>query len=499
MPEQHPQDLVAAVDLGSNSFHMVVARLVHGQLQFVDRLRDRVALAAGLDADHRLAPEARDRALASLQRFGQRLRDFPPGTVRAVGTNTLRQARDSAAFMAQASELLGHPIEIISGREEARLVYLGVAHDVEQAEGRRLVVDIGGGSTECILGERFEPLVADSLYMGCVTWSRRFFPDGQITRDGMREAEIAARLELSSIEQRYKTVGWQAALGSSGTITAMDDILRATGSPEAGITLKGLRRIRKALLAAGHTSRVSLPGMPADRAPVLAGGLAILVAIFEGLEVAEMTAAHAALREGLLYDLLGRIRHEDVRDRTIERLQASYHVDVHHAARVERTALGLLRVVADDWGLAGPEAQRFLTWAARLHEIGLSIAYSGYQKHGAYIVENADMPGFSRDDQLLLAALIQGHRRKLLRERFKGVSPGRLPVALRLCVLLRLAVRLNRNRTARPLHIEALRVRKDRVELTFPPAWLDEHPLTRADLEAEATLLAPAGFELQIT
>lgn len=493
---QGAPSVVAAVDLGSNSFHMVVAQVGGDRLRFVDRLRERVALAEGLDASRQLTPEARARALACLVRFGQRLRDFPPGTVRAVGTNTLRQVREGEAFLAEASEALGHPIEVISGREEARLIYLGVAHDVEWKQGRRLVVDIGGGSTECIIGERYDPIVADSLYMGCVTWSRRFFPGGEITRDGMRQAEIAALAELQPIQRRYRAVGWSRCLGASGTITAVDAMLRASGWSEQGITVAGLRRLRKAMLAAGHTGRLALPGMPPDRAAVMPGGVAVLSSVFESLGIGEMTAAYAALREGLLHDLLGRFRHEDVRDDTVNRMVIRYEVDRDHAARVEATAQALLDQVGEAWGLAGEEPRRFLGWAARLHEVGLSIAWSGHHKHGAYLVEHADMPGFSREDQALLATLVLGHRRKVARDRLRALPPRQARTAQRLCGLLRLAVLLNRARTARPLPAITASATRDRLELRFPEAWLEEHPLTSTDLREEATLQASGGVEL---
>ncbi|GMV44424.1 MAG: exopolyphosphatase [Myxococcales bacterium] len=490
--------MVAAVDLGSNSFHMVVARVSGEHLRFVDRLRERVALAEGLDSARELTPEARERALACLVRFGQRLRDFPQGTVRAVGTNTLRQVRNAEELLAKASDALGHPIEVISGREEARLIYLGVAHDVEWQSGNRLVVDIGGGSTEVIIGQRHEPIVADSLYMGCVTYSRRFFPDGTITRDALRQAEIAARRELQPIERRYRAVGWRRCLGASGTITAIDDILRATGWSEQGITATGLRKLRKAVLAAGHTGRLTLPGMPPDRAAILPGGLSVLTAVFESLGIEEMTAAHAALREGLLHDLLGRLRHEDVRDATVQRLVTRYEVDREQAARVRATTHLLLEVVAADWGL-DDEARHFLGWAAQLHEIGLSVAWSGYHKHGAYLLQHADMPGFSREDQALLATLVLNHRRKLNRDRLASLPPRLLRPALRMSVLLRLAVVLNRARSARPLPPLTAQVRRDRLEVAFPPGWLEEHPMTREDLAAEAAVVAAAGIELALS
>ena len=492
----HPFDTVAAVDLGSNSFHMVVARIVQNDLLFVDRLRERVALGAGLDVHKKLTEEAQQRALACLSRFGERLRGMPPGSVRAVGTSALRMARNSRPFLARAGQELGHPIEIVSGAEEARLIYLGVAHDLSDDQSRRLVVDIGGGSTECVLGERFEALKTDSLHMGCVNWSQRFFPGGGITREAMTRARIAARLELQSMERHYRALGWQECIGSSGTIVAIDGILRESGWSERAITSKGLRKLRKALVAGGSADRLDLPGLQAERAPVLPGGVAILSAVFDGLGIEEMQASQGALREGVLYDLLGRIRHEDLRDQTIRRFSERYHVDMVQSGRVQRTALALLAQAERGWDLPHEVGAQFLVWASRLHEIGLSLSHNGYHRHGAYIVENSDMPGFSRTDQAILAALIEGHRRKLVLARFDALPPALSRLALRLCLIVRLAVLLNRSRGQTPAPEVGLAPRKNGYQLTTPDGWLETNPLSRADLEQEAERLAAAGFEL---
>ncbi|TAH38096.1 MAG: exopolyphosphatase [Planctomycetota bacterium] len=495
MPETLP-DAVAAVDLGSNSFHMVVARVVQGQVHIVDRLRERVALAEGLDQRREITEEAQNRALACLERFGQRLRDMPRGSVRAAGTSALRQARNAQAFLGRARRALGHPIEILPGTEEARLIYLGVIHSLSNGNGRRLVVDIGGGSSECILGEGLETLLTDSLYMGCVNYSLRFFSGGEISAARLDKAEIAAALELEPIQRRYQALGWERAVGSSGTILAVDEVLRANGWSSEGITPKALDRLRRALIDAGQVGRLDLAGLAEDRKPVFAGGVAILRAFFLSLRIEQMTAASGAMREGLLYDLLGRIQHEDARDQTIRRMSQRYQVDLEQAARVERTALGLLRQVAGDWGLEGHELLHLLSWAARLHEIGLSIAYSGYHKHSSYLILSSDMPGFSREDKEMLAALVLGQRRKLGAERVPFLGPARVPAALRLSLLLRLAVRLNRSRSPDAAPRVKMQVEDEDVRLSFPDGWLDSHPLTRADLEEEAAYVRGAGFKL---
>jgi len=489
-------DMVAAVDLGSNSFHMVVARMVGGQPHVLDRMRERVVLAAGMNKQKRLSGEIQEKALAVLRRFGQRLADMPPGSVRAVGTNALRQATNARGFLLRARRVLGHPIEVIPGREEARLIYLGVAHSLADDAGRRLVIDIGGGSTECILGERLDPVTTDSLYMGCVTWTRRFFPHGEIRRKRMDEAVIAARLELQSIERHYRAVGWERCVGSSGTILAIESVLRAQGWSERGITLDGLERLRREVVDARATSRLDLPGLQPERAEILPGGLAILIAVFGSLRIARMETTPTSLREGLLYDLVGRIRHEDARQRTIRQFSQRYHVDLEHAARVERAALAYLKQVAKGWSLDSEDSRQILAWAARLHEIGLSVSFAGHHKHGAYIVRNADMPGFSREEQQVLAALVGSHRRRLSIDDFRALSAARSREALRLCALLRLAVCLTRSRSPRPLPAVRLSATPRRLRLAFPRGWLARHPLTRADLSIESDALRIAGLSL---
>jgi len=497
VPDNKPPDTIAAVDLGSNSFHMIVAQRDNGELKIVDRLREPVRLAGGLDAKRRLTEEAQSRALACLERFGQRVRSVAPGGVRAVGTNTLRKARNGAEFIARAQSALGHPIEIISGVEEARIIYLGVANSLAGNGGRRLVVDIGGGSTELIVGEGFEPLHLESLYMGCVGMSRRYFPDGRIRKDGMRDAEVAAALELQPVEESFRNLGWNAATGASGTVRAVRDVVVAAGWSESGITPESLQKLRAAMLDSGDVASLKLKGLADDRRPVFPGGVAILIAVFEALGIERMLVADGALREGLLYDLLGRIRHEDVRERAMDAVAARFHVDTRHGRQVEHTACELLAQVAGAWALQDEGPEQMLAWAARLHEIGLVIAHSQYHKHGAYLLANSDLPGFSRRDQALLAVLVRGHRRKLRLSEFEAVPEWMRQNALRLCVLLRLAVLLHRSRSQAQLPPVTLAVTKSGLHLHFPAGWLDEHPLTCADLELEAGYLKAIRFKLR--
>ena len=489
---------VAAVDLGSNSFHMVIGRVLGDQLSILDRLRDPVRMAAGLDGDGKLDDKTLERILASLGRFRQRLAGIEEPRIRAIGTNAFRRARAPRDLLQQASAALGSPIEVLAGAEEARLIYLGVAHDQPHIEGRRLVVDIGGGSTECILGEGFQPIFKDSLYMGCVSFSLRYFKKGVLTRKAFRRAETAAKVELEGIQRRFVQRGWQQCVGSSGTINAIGAIVRQAGWTQGPITLSGLKKLRKHLIAAETIDGVALPGLQAERAPVLPGGLAILKALFESLNIAEMFTSKAALREGLLYDLLGRIRHEDVRDRTIRALSERYHVDTEHARNVELTALGYLEQVADDWELAPAWGNQLLGWAARMHELGLAISYSGHHKHGAYLLENSDMPGFTRQEQMRLAALVRGHRRKLTRQYFAELIPPWPERCLRLCVLLRLALLLHRTRDVELLPRIGLHAHPHGLRMTLPASWLDEHPLTQADLAAEAEALSVVDLRLEV-
>ncbi len=490
-------DALAAVDLGSNSFHMVAAEIRSGQLVFVDRRREFVRLAAGLDDRKRLTPEATARALACLDRFGERVRSFPPGRVRVVGTNAMRQARNARDLLEAGERSLGHPVEIISGLEEARLVYLGAARSLAGDE-RRLVVDIGGGSTELIVGEGSRPVELESLYMGCVSMSLRHFPNGRVKAKRWRKAVTAALQELEPVRRRFRAgVGWRVAVGSSGTVRSVAAVVRQAGWSEVGITLDALHRLRDRLLELGTTCRGGVDGLSEERAPVFAGGAAVLTGVFEALGIERMQVAGGALREGALYDLMGRLGHEDTRHAAVESMARRYHVEPEQAARVRATALGLLEQCAEPWGLGGTLPWLMLSWAAQLHEVGLDINHASFHKHGAYIVENAEMHGFSMQEHLLLASLLRCHRRKFPVDVFDRLpSTWRRP-ARRGAVLLRLAVVLHRSR--RPEPVEAgLEVDGHDLRLALPRAWLDRSPLTRADLEQEAKYLAAAGYRLTV-
>lgn len=490
-------DVLAAVDLGSNSFHMVVARYDHGQLVIVDRLRETVRLGAGLDEQGRLSRDAIARALQCLERFGQRLRDMRAESVRVVGTNTLRKARRKGAFLDRAREALGQPIEIISGVEEARLIYLGVARTTPSEAGARLVVDIGGGSTELIIGEGLAHRQLESLYMGCVSYMVAHFPDGEITEKRMKRARTAAQLELEPVVGRFRRAEWDKAFGASGTMRAVSDVLAARGSPGGVIDRAGLDWLLEQCLAAGSVAKLKLPTLSTDRAEIFPAGLAIIVEVFDMLDVKSMRVAEGALREGLLYDLLGRLTDEDSRVRTVRAMEARFHVDGAQADRVEATALRFLRQVREAWKLDEPLAEPVLRWAARLHEIGLDISHSHYHRHGAYLLQNADMPGFPREEQQLLAAVVGAHRRKLVMDEIEELVPPWHLKAEYLIVLLRLAVLLHRGRSPRAVPDVELLAKGRAIELRFPKGWLAEQPLTAADLEQEADYLRAGDFRLR--
>jgi exopolyphosphatase/guanosine-5'-triphosphate,3'-diphosphate pyrophosphatase len=491
-------ETIAAVDLGSNSFHLLVAEVdSSGHVHWLDRRREQVQLAAGLDHQGNLSEEATARGIACVARFGDRLREIPRGKVRAVGTNTLRRAHNAAAFLGSAECALGHPIEIIAGREEARLIYLGVAHTQADDRGRRLVIDIGGGSTEFIIGQRFEARHRESLYMGCVGTTLGFFCDGRISEKAMRRAEVAALLELRSIERRFQRIGWTDCIGASGTIKAINSVIAANGWDTEGVTPKGLKRVRQALIDGGSVSSLKLEGLAKERGPIFPGGVAVLGAAFEALDIGHMHVSEGALREGLLYDLLGRIRHEDVRERTIMTMARRYHVPLKFAKRVAATGAICHQQVADAWQLETEEDAHMLYWAALLHEVGLAIAHNQYHKHGAYLVQHSDMRGFSRQNQQFLAALIRGHRRKFPKAELRALPPAIAERAQRLCILLRLAVILNHGRKRRALPALQLEANPQGLKVAFPSGWLEKHPLTRANLEQETNCLKAIGFKLR--
>ncbi len=489
---------IAAIDLGSNSFHMIVARQDYEELRPLERLGEKVKLAAGLGPKQLLDDAAMARGWACLKRFADYIEGMAPESVRVVATDALRRAKNREQFTKRAEAILGVPVEVIAGREEARLIYLGVAHTCSDDAASRLVVDIGGGSTEFIIGERFEPRLLESLHMGCVSYSRRFFPEGEFTGKSFRAAYYSARRELLPIQQAYRDYGWTDAVGSSGTVKAVQLVLDALAMGEAGITVEGMRELKRRVLRAGSVDALDLPGLKEDRRPTFAAGLAILMAVFDALKVKTMQFSTGALREGLLYDLVGRAQHEDVRERTVNAMMQRYHVDAFHARRVERDCMRLFDMAAFSWGLDDQEDAQLLRWAVRLHEIGLDISHVQFHKHGAYLLTHSDMLGFSRQQQSELADLVRSHRRAYTKAQFRIPEAERDERLLRLCILLRLAIVFNHARKDLHWPNYLLQVGHRHLKLQLGELWLKAHPLTEADLKAEALAMAKIGYRLEL-
>ena len=487
-------ELIAAVDLGSNSFRLQVGRIVGNQVYPLDGLKESVRLAAGLAPDKRLDAEAQQRGLAALSRFAERLRDFDQGAVRAVATNTLRVAKNAEQFLEKAETALGFPIEVIAGREEARLIYLGVAHTLANPQTRQFVVDIGGGSTEFIIGQNIDPIRLESLYMGCVGFSLRFFPQGRVDKRSFKAAELAARRELQTIVYAFRKEGWDEAIGSSGTAKAMVDLLELNGLSDHGLTRDGLEKLRDELLHAGEASRMRLQGLRADRILVFPGGLAIMSAVFKEFGLERMAFSEGALRLGVLYDQLGRYHHDDMREATVSRFMLRYEIDQKQAARVAHTALDLLHQLVPESREQEHSDARFLVWAARLHEVGISVAHSSYHKHSAYILANADMPGFSKRDQARLARLVLAHRGKL--ERAQPLRGEASEWTLIFC--LRTAVLFHRSRDDQSPPPRTVGFTRNGFQLTLSAGGLNVLPLTAAALEDEALQWAGIGGELRV-
>jgi exopolyphosphatase / guanosine-5'-triphosphate,3'-diphosphate pyrophosphatase len=477
---------LAVVDMGSNSFRLELGRVEGDQIFRLDTWRETLRLGAGIDAKGNLTPEARRAALACLGRFAERLAGLHPSAVRAVATNTLRVARNSATFLPQAERALGFPIDIINGHEEARLIYLGVAHVLPASVEPRLVIDIGGGSTEFIIGRGMTPERLESLKVGCVGMTQRFFADGALTGKAFGRAETHARAEIEAIAREFQRDHWRAAYASSGTALALAEILEQNGLAPAGITREGLARLRRRMISAGHVKRLHLAALKPERAPVLAGGLAVMEAAMVELDVVRINPVGGALRLGVLYDLLGRTVRRDIRTATVDQFQARWRIDRGHAARIAAMAVALYRVAADD---PDPAAIQQLEWAALLHETGFSVSHIGFHKHGAYILQNADMPGFSAREQQSLSWLVLGCRGGLPKV---AAALGDTGFRAQL-IALRLAVLLHHAR--RP--IDAPRISLGvggRIRVGISARWLKAHPLTAHLLDKEKREWSALGY-----
>lgn len=486
----------AAVDLGSNSFHLVISEYRHGEFNVMDRQREVVRLAGGLDGKGMLNQETSDRAHQCLSKFGQLLRGLPKENVRVVGTNALRRMHNKAEFLEKAEKSLGHNIEIIAGREEARLIYLGVSKWSAMTDQSRLVIDIGGGSTEIIVGRGDISHCRESFEVGCVVQSVNFFKDGKLSRKRFKKAVTAAKLAIQPVVTQFRMYGWNEVLGCSGTMKAIGQVLREEGFCKDGISVDGLQRLLDYVVSFKRIEHLAIKGLSRDRTPVFAGGLSVLLALFELFEIQEMSVSDIALREGVLYDLVGRSSAEDIRNTTVSAMLAKWSVNVEHAQKVSATATHLYSQVADDWDIQDRLLRKALDWSAQLHELGLLVSHDRYHHHGAYIVQNADMAGFARRDQLLLAALINGHRRKFPLETFEQLPSVLVTPAKRIAVLLRLAVLMHRERGTQSVLLPKLKAKGQQLTLTFDDDSLESYPLTRADLQQEKIWLESIGLNL---
>ena len=494
--EDFSVDHYAAVDLGSNSFHLMISRYQHGEFTVVDRQREVVRLAGGLDEDNILNEEVSARALACMRRFGQLIRSIPSHQIRVVGTNALRQMHNKSQFLEAAEAALGHSIEIIAGREEARLIYLGVSKWSVTDENTRLVIDIGGGSTEIIVGKGDTPLVRESLEIGCVVLSNRFFHDGVLSRRRFKQAVLNAELAIQPVVKLFRAEGWAQAIGCSGTMKSLANILIAGGWSKDGINRDALQKLLEHAISAKHVDNLSIAGLTNDRKPVFAGGLSILLALFEQFGLVEMSVSDIALREGVLYDLVGRSSKEDIRQVTIAAMLSRWAVQEEQGERVKDTALYIYQQIAQDWDIQDNLYKDILAWSAQLHELGLLISHDGYHTHGAYVVANADMAGFARRDQILLSSLIAGHRRKFPLEQFEQLPSNLVTPAKRIAVILRLAVLIHRERAPSSLKVEQVEVKGQQLNLLFAADTLKKNPLTRADLNQEQIWLKAIGIKL---
>ena len=494
--QEFGSDCYAAVDLGSNSFHLVISRYQHGEFSVLDRQRESVRLAGGLDERNHLNEEVAMRALACLKQFGQLLRALPAENVRAVGTNALRRLQNKTAFLDRAEQALGHNIEIIAGREEARLIYLGVSKWSAQGKESRLVIDIGGGSTEVIVGRGEQPIFRESLEIGCVVLSKQYFADGKLSRKSFKKATLAAELAIQPVVNQFRLHGWNQVIGCSGTMKSIASATLASGLSKDFIHKDDLNALLAKAISDGHVDNLRIPGLSRDRLPIFAGGLSILLALFDLFSIHEMSVSDIALREGVLYDLVGRSSAEDIRDVTVAAMLQKWSIDAEHSTKVSHTAGHLFNQVKGAWDIQHGSFGDHLEWAARLHEVGLQISHDRYHKHGAYLVANGDMAGFARRDQLLLAALIQGHRRKFPIDSFESLPSNLVTPGKRIAVILRLAVLLHRGREQKlTTDIKAV-ADGSSISLEFDQGWLQQNPLTAADLKQEQTWLKNIGVSL---
>jgi exopolyphosphatase/guanosine-5'-triphosphate,3'-diphosphate pyrophosphatase len=476
---------------------MIICSLKDGKLQVIDRLKEMVRLASGLDHNRNLDQPTQEKALACLERFGQRISNFPPNSVSIVGTNTLRVAKNAPQFLSKAEKALGHPIHIVSGIEEARLIYQGVAHSLATTtNSHRFVMDIGGSSTEYIIGQQDQAHTKESLNMGCVTVSQNFFKRGRISKKAFKKASLFVEQQLEPFQKKFNRTNWEEAIGASGSIKTISNVLQTSGWSDNGITMEGLELLVAHLLKLTHYEQFQFPALSIERRPVFIGAVIIVYVTFKTLKIEQMTISDGALREGLIYDLVGRIYNHDIRSETSKMIAKRYHTDQEQAEKVKTTIHFIVEQLPE---LAcfqeGSDSLQFLEWAADLHEIGFEIAHSQFHKHSAYIIENGDLAGFSKQDQILLSKLVRAQRKKFNLERFADLPQPWRDWAPFMAIVFRLSVLLHRNRyNSRPDF--TLNIQGNTIQLFFPDHWLEHSPLTHADLEQEQEYLREAKFNL---
>lgn len=495
-------NLLAAVDLGSNSFRLSVGRIEerNGEAHVfaIDRLKETVRLAAGLDDNKILSDEAIQRAVGVLKRFSERIQDFHPSQVRAIATNTFRVAKNREILLQKAEEALGFPIQVVSGPEEARLVFSGVAHELPISDKNRLVIDIGGGSTEFIIGKGYQAVLVKSLLVGCVSFTKLYFPGGSVTAEAFKKAEINARNQIQVLSKSYRKLGWAEAFGSSGSAKAIVAVLQASGFSERGITLEGMEKLKKVLIKTGSANSPLLLDLKDDRIEVLPAGLAIMMAAFKELKIQQMNQGEGALRVGVLYDMLGRKTDSDIRAGTVAQYMHRYRVDTRQAARVRLLAealygpaLTLSKKEQEEWP---HDLRLLLSWACDLHEVGLSISQSSYHRHSSYVLQYADMPGFSKDEQTILSRLNLLSQGKLSKADINALADEEWQAIL----CMRLAIMLLRNRQAIHLENLALEIKDKHICLSVSKRWLANHPLTEFSLNNEKQDWEGSGFKFTI-
>ena len=496
MPLEKTNDIIAALDLGSNSFHLIVAQKTDRGYRVIDKHKETIRLASGFDNQDNLKPEVIGKAIKSLDRLGERIRAIPCKNIRIVGTNTLRKAKNAEILIEAAERIVGHSVDVISGAEEARLIYSGVTRDLDIGDRRYLVVDVGGGSTEVIVGCDETPQMLNSLHMGCISITLQHFADGSLSRESFDAAHTTVAQELEPIVLSYRQFGWDEVIGSSGTVIAIRDILVKNRWAEGSISRDGLEYLIDYLIKMGSIKKLNIKGLSENRKEILPGGLAILNSFFKEMAIDELNVSDNALREGVLNDLVGRIKNQDIRDRTVRKFLEVYELDSVQSTRVQRSATYIFNCVKDSWGLNKTDHLCYLQWAANLSEIGLTISFSQFHKHGAYLLENLDMPGFSEREKKILSLLVRAQRRKFPMREFLHITSSEKKKLLKACVILRLALLLHRSRADFPINRCYFKAMEAQLELRFPKGWLKSHSLTLADLLSEKKYLRAASINL---